>query len=519
MLLRKRHRDVRRKDGNAVRDETFEVEHEGAPGKNPNDPNISKLPIGRSAPRNARSFEREYSAAHSTALRRLIRGSDDEAPSCRQHANVCLCPRLVVVFWRAVHNRVEGMEHSGAGHEQPAPRLDVLAEAELTRSGFRLAFPAALESRYWRDIAVERLREMRFIALWGVGGYFCLGVLLNLIVIENPNWTSVAIQLVGASLLTLAIIHFGLRNSVGVARREIALLACCLVCTLAAILVVTAKPGPVTQRDFLLAIPPASFVLIFIRLRFHQAAAFFIANLGVYALSVFVRPEISRSDAMFLIGFMNTLLLPALVGGHAFERALRRIYLHGLLERLRGEKLAAQNATLTGLSYTDPLTGVANRRRLDETLAALATAPGATGALLLADIDLFKAFNDRYGHLAGDACLCHVAQCLASRLRSTDLLARFGGEEFAVVLPGTTIEEASRTAERLRDAVQNLHFVVENQRVSVTISIGIAMRLGQSSPDALIGAADMALYAAKHAGRNLVQVALPDSGQREPLSA
>ena len=400
-------------------------------------------------------------------------------------------------------------ERSGAAREDEEPRLDVLAELELSRSGFRLSFPEALEARYGRDIAAERVRELRFIALWGVTLYFCLGVLLNLTIIPNPSWKDVAIQLVGSSLIALAVTHVWLHGGVSVAARETALLACCLVCSVAAILVVAAKPTPATLRDFLLAIPPASFVLIFVRLRFREAVVFFLINISVYALSLFYRPEISTSDSVFLIGFMATLVAPALIGAHAFERVSRRIYLHGLLDRLRNENLAEKNAALAGLSYTDPLTNIPNRRRLDEALSVFFTEPGSTGALLLVDIDMFKAFNDRYGHLVGDACLRQVAQCLSSRLRRLDLLVRFGGEEFAVLLPDATMDEATQTAERLREAVQSLRFSVQDQQVNVTISIGIAARKGLNAAESLIGAADAALYAAKHAGRNRVQVAVP----------
>jgi len=404
---------------------------------------------------------------------------------------------------------VNERERSGAAREDEEPRLDVLAELELSRSGFRLSFPEALEARYGRDIAAERVRELRFIALWGVTLYFCLGVLLNLTIIPNPSWKDVAIQLVGSSLIALAVTHVWLHGGVSVAARETALLACCLVCSVAAILVVAAKPTPATLRDFLLAIPPASFVLIFVRLRFREAVVFFLINISVYALSLFYRPEISTSDSVFLIGFMATLVAPALIGAHAFERVSRRIYLHGLLDRLRNENLAEKNAALAGLSYTDPLTNIPNRRRLDEALSVFFTEPGSTGALLLVDIDMFKAFNDRYGHLVGDACLRQVAQCLSSRLRRLDLLVRFGGEEFAVLLPDATMDEATQTAERLREAVQSLRFSVQDQQVNVTISIGIAARKGLNAAESLIGAADAALYAAKHAGRNRVQVAVP----------
>ena len=210
---------------------------------------------------------------------------------------------------------------------------------------------------------------------------------------------------------------------------------------------------------------------------------------------------------MFLTGFMATILLPSLLGAHAFERASRRIYLHGLLDRLRNEKLAARNTALTGLSYTDPLTGIPNRRQLDETLSEFLAMHGSAGALLLIDIDMFKAFNDRHGHLAGDTCLRQIAQCLLSCLRRLDLLARFGGEEFAVLLPEATPDEAAQTAERLREAVQDLRFSVQDRLVNVTVSIGIAAHRNLNTPEALIGAADTALYAAKRAGRNRVQVA------------
>jgi diguanylate cyclase (GGDEF)-like protein len=333
--------------------------------------------------------------------------------------------------------------------------------------------------------------------------------LLNLIIIQNPDWREVTIQLAVPSLVALAMRHLWLRDGVACTTRETALLACCLFGSLAAILVVAVKPAAADLHDFLLAIPPAIFVLIFVRLRFRQAVVFSLATVIVYALALFSRPEISDSDTTFLIGFMAVLLVPALIGTHAFERASRRIYLHGLLDRLRSETLAAKNAALTGLSYTDPLTSIPNRRRLDEVLSVFLTAPGAAGALLLADIDTFKAFNDRYGHLAGDECLRQVAQCLSSRLRRRDLLVRFGGEEFAVLLPEAMIDEAIQTAERLREAVQSLRFAVQDQQVSVTISIGIAARKGLDTAETLIGAADTALYAAKRAGRNRVQTVLP----------
>jgi diguanylate cyclase (GGDEF)-like protein len=396
---------------------------------------------------------------------------------------------------------------SGAAQEKQESNLEVLAESELARSGFRLAFPSALEARYWQDVASERVKELRFITLWGVVLYFGLGVLLNLTIIPEPAWRAVSVQLTVPSLVALAVRQLWMRDGAATALRETGLLINCLLGTLAAILIVAVKPTNATLRDFLLAIPPISFVLIFIRLRFGHAVVLFLANLGVYVTTLSIRPEISRDDAMFLAGFMATILLPALLGAHIFERASRRIYLHGLLERLRNEKLAERNTALTGLSYTDPLTGIPNRRRLDETLASFLAAPGSAGALLLIDIDLFKAFNDRYGHLAGDTCLREIAQCLLSGLRRLDLLARFGGEEFAILLPQASLDEAVQTAEKLRAAVQDLRFSVQGHMVGVTVSIGVAAHEGLNTPEAFIGSADTALYAAKGGGRNQVQIA------------
>lgn len=398
------------------------------------------------------------------------------------------------------------MVHCDATQEKRQSNLEALAESELARSGLRLAFPATLETRYWQDIAAERVKELRFITLWGVVLYFGLGVLLNLTIIPEPAWREVSVQLAGPSLAALAVRQLWLRDGAATVMREMGLLINCLLCTLAAILIVAVKPTDATLRDFLLAIPPISFVLIFVRLRFGHAAALFLANISVYVLSLASRPEISGDDAMFLTGFMATILLPSLLGAHTFERASRRIYLHGLLDRLRNEKLAERNTALTGLSYTDPLTGIPNRRQLDETLASFLAVPRSAGALLLIDIDMFKAFNDRYGHLAGDTCLRQIAQCLLSCLRRLDLLARFGGEEFAVLLPQATLDEAAQTAEKLRAAVQDLRFSVQDHMVNVTVSIGVAAHEALDSPEALIGAADTALYAAKRGGRNRVEI-------------
>ena len=177
--------------------------------------------------------------------------------------------------------------------------------------------------------------------------------------------------------------------------------------------------------------------------------------------------------------------------------------------------LDAAYQRLQYISFLDGLTAIANRRRFDEFIElewrrALRSATPLS--LVMIDIDFFKAYNDTYGHQSGDDCLKLVAGALNTALnRPGDLAARYGGEEFAVVLAGTHRAGASAVAEALRARVEGLDIPHAGSRVSdrVTISLGVAsmVPVRESSPSDLIAKADRALYEAKRAGRNRVQVA------------
>ena len=136
--------------------------------------------------------------------------------------------------------------------------------------------------------------------------------------------------------------------------------------------------------------------------------------------------------------------------------------------------LEASNAHLAVLGLTDSLTGLENRRAFDKELARSlsgARRHNASLALLLIDVDHFKAYNDTFGHLAGDEALRQVAQLLVEQARCGDRVARYGGEEFAVILPGTTLEGAHALSERYRRKVESATW----QRRAVTVSIGVAV--------------------------------------------
>jgi len=165
----------------------------------------------------------------------------------------------------------------------------------------------------------------------------------------------------------------------------------------------------------------------------------------------------------------------------------------------------------TELAARDGLTGLYNRRAFAELLVqAIAREDRQSGrlALLLADLDHFKRLNDTYGHPAGDAALRGAAHVLLTHLRKGDQAARFGGEEFVVILPGTDEAGAFHLAERVRTAVQKHRLVFEGARIALTASVGLAVwpTDGQDA-DALVAAADRALYAAKESGRNQVVAA------------
>ncbi|APE18196.1 sensor domain-containing diguanylate cyclase [Mycolicibacterium pallens] len=166
---------------------------------------------------------------------------------------------------------------------------------------------------------------------------------------------------------------------------------------------------------------------------------------------------------------------------------------------------------LESQSVTDVLTGVKNRRSFDITLeeeCMRAQSRGNTVSLVMIDVDHFKAFNDDFGHPAGDEVLRGVAHLLQSELRVSDSLFRYGGEEFAVVLPETTCKGAFVLGERFRRAIQRAPW----PKRPISISIGVAAAGGDvSTPSELLQAADRALYQAKQSGRNRVVMASDDA--------
>lgn len=220
-----------------------------------------------------------------------------------------------------------------------------------------------------------------------------------------------------------------------------------------------------------------------------------------------------RQQASITVGIVCALLLCiAFIGWQLILDIRRRTLAEASLVTAR-EDLLRVNQKLEALAAQDQLTGLANRRAFDATLQAesrRACRLGTQLSLLLIDIDFFKGFNDTYGHVEGDACLQAVSKCLLQYARRPgDLVARYGGEELAIILPNTNLQGALVVAEMVRARVDALAIAhCASSFGHVTVSVGAACAQGPHTPGGerhLIEAADGALYRAKAAGRNRVK--------------
>ncbi len=167
--------------------------------------------------------------------------------------------------------------------------------------------------------------------------------------------------------------------------------------------------------------------------------------------------------------------------------------------------LDIENARLYRLSITDPLTKVYNRQflynKLPEEISRFKRYKTPL-SIIMFDVDYFKKFNDTYGHNAGDYILKNLATIVRQNIRSVDMLVRYGGEEFLILSPESTIDDAASIAERIRTEVANTVFVFEDKDLKITISLGVSQYRDGLAPEEFIKEADMALYRAKQNGRN-----------------
>jgi two-component system cell cycle response regulator len=194
------------------------------------------------------------------------------------------------------------------------------------------------------------------------------------------------------------------------------------------------------------------------------------------------------------------------------ENELRARARNQIRRKVYQDRLRNDLGSALAMALIDPLTGLYNQRYLMRHLRGLLdSVPNRELSVLMIDVDYFKAVNDEFGHATGDDALRAIADVLRANTRVFDSVARYGGEEFVAVMPGTGADEATEAAERLRSAVEETQFTwASGSQARVTVSIGVACTAhGPATPEAILHAADRALYAAKRAGRNRIEIAAP----------
>ena len=236
----------------------------------------------------------------------------------------------------------------------------------------------------------------------------------------------------------------------------------------------------------------------------HPAAQFY-RQIGSIPLILDAYTRIEDAVKMALARNVNEIYEPVVV--RFSDHTFKLVNMHNLLSA-QCDLMERLYVEVQQLSIKDPLTNLNNRRGFFEEAnpqAQTAFDRQENLSALMVDIDNFKIVNDIYGHFVGDYVLKSVAGEIQKALRQTDLLGRFGGEEFIAILPDTTLELALVIAERVRTKVENHQAFIDGFQISITVSIGIShMQKSSGSLDALLTQADQAMYAAKRAGRNQV---------------
>ena len=263
--------------------------------------------------------------------------------------------------------------------------------------------------------------------------------------------------------------------------------------------------GAYTFADQILTVVYGNMVLA---LRFRHAAAFTAMGMAVSLGAILLKPGLPVS---LQVGLSTQILIAgifSLAANYQMERRRCVDYVSALTALLRAERAEVSEQALTAISRTDALTGLPNRRYLEEVLADWCAGPQRLWVMMI-DVDHFKLYNDSLGHPAGDDCLRHLARALRAAIKGHDAFcARLGGEEFVIVLRDDADAAGHAVAAQVTAAVRALaipHPGRHDHHAIVTVSVGLADSLGgQRTADQLLANADIALYQAKHAGRDRV---------------
>lgn len=369
--------------------------------------------------------------------------------------------------------------------------------AALAQPFYRLRFDRFLELQFEQASQPGRIRSLRIVLVCGAAiqvSLFIFGAVLSpatVLLFSVPSVAVVVACLLGAALLKRDR-PIWLQNASAIAPTVAFIAAETFkgVCALPAF----------SDRMLVTTGLMACLANLIVPMRF-QAAVLYSA-LGFFAFAGILLGDVGHPppNQIPTVMFSGGAILFSLVIAWRHELSGRQAF-------LLGYRAMILSTELSRLARTDPLTGLANRRVFDESLSSACQAASAGWVgLIMVDIDHFKSFNDTVGHAEGDRCLRSVAESLGASMRASDTLARFGGEEFAVILPDTYPDDSLHVAARLRAAVDQLG-LPHPVHGAVTVSVGVAAVQTQQTkwmPAALLKAADDALYRAKQNGRNRV---------------
>jgi len=390
-----------------------------------------------------------------------------------------------------------------------------IAEIErLSRRGFQqLALPEPLESGFEQSTFVQRAARLWVEGLIAIG-FFNMYVIADYFIRGGVSWFPLQIRLCIVTPIAL-LINFSMRWSPNKIYRETSIaLACCLIGATHLYLEsnTNATSSAYAQVGLIVTVIFANVVM---RLQFPYALGTSVFLLVSDLVFIHQDQFLNGSEKLLGITLAVCAISMTVVANYSVGREERLGYLMRLRSEIQTRELSFLNVELQKISYIDNLTGLANRHSYELQFAKLwreAVDGGNCLSAIVIDIDHFKITNDTRGHLYGDRVLVRVASLLLQSLRcKDDFAARFGGEEFVVLLPGTTQEGAMIVAERIRKLVEvagspALPEPGSHPRLS-TVSCGVASCWPSDSncQEDLLDSADKALYQAKSAGRNQVR--------------
>ena len=373
-----------------------------------------------------------------------------------------------------------------------------------------LRLDPASAARHEADHGTARAYHLRHIIWFGLvlyNVYIVTGFLLT----PDIAWLGAALRALVVTPVSL-VLAWAVVHLPPLWRERLTLLAMFMAHLMPVLLffMTQAPMGSYTYSELTLTLVYGNMLMA---LRFRHAVVFSVLAVAVTLAALGVKHGMSGALEVALAVQILTAGVFSLSANYLMERRRCHDYVTALTALLRAERAEDTHLHLAEMSQTDPLTGLHNRRFMDDTLAGWCDDPGPV-ALMMIDVDHFKRYNDTLGHPAGDDCLRQLAQVFALVLPDDQAFcARFGGEEFVVVLREGAAQAASSVAARINAAVRSLHLPHPGRTDGVgivTLSIGLAHRpSGPITPEALLTEADNALYQAKDAGRDRIVAFTP----------